>query len=161
MLCNILLTFVILGGALLLLISENPTFSLIGIIIQSVAYSGLLCHSGFPFLGLVLILIYVGAMLVVFLFATLLSAEESPFVSAWGLAVAPVVVLGLGYSLLSFWMPSGMEISSKAVNSEIGFVEAFSSLGLLTCFIGFILLLALIIVLILSFEHKSGALRSL
>ena len=67
-------------GRTLVFYSLSPYYGALGLVI--VALSGcLLCRLlGFSFVALVMILIYVGGMLVVFVYSTAISAERYPMV---------------------------------------------------------------------------------
>ena len=68
----------IIFGGLIILFRGSPYFGLFGVLVQSLGYSIYLFFGELPFFGLLVILVYVGGMLVVFLFSTILSAERYP-----------------------------------------------------------------------------------
>jgi NADH-quinone oxidoreductase subunit J len=73
-----ILTSLLIGGRAIVLFRRSPYFGIFGVLVQALGFSGLLCFFGAPFFGLLLVLVYVGGMLVVFLFSTVLSAERYP-----------------------------------------------------------------------------------
>lgn len=62
---------------------------------------------------------------------------------------------------LSSWFLLSSKASMVRLSSELGFCEVFKSLGYVTCFLAVILLVALVVVLIIRFEHRQGNLRKL
>nr|UEP17959.1 NADH dehydrogenase subunit 6 [Ophiocreas oedipus] len=156
----LVLSFLV-GGSLMVLWSRSPYYSVFGVLIQSLSYSIFLCLSGFPFFGLILLLVYVGGMLVVFLFSTVLSAERYPSSS-----FLEAVAFWLGVSLLSFpylflWFPRSFSFSLFSLSSECEMGEIMGNFGSVTCLVAIILLVALMVVFSLCFEHGQGSLRKL
>ena len=108
-----------------------------------------------------MLIVYVGGMLVVFLFSTVLSAERYPefdlgvfFVFFFGGFILSLPLLG--------WV-SGLGRGETFVGLVLteGFVGQYGCFGYMTCVVGVILLMALIVVLEFGFEHSRGALRKL
>nr|YP_011015310.1 NADH dehydrogenase subunit 6 [Stegophiura sladeni]UFQ25373.1 NADH dehydrogenase subunit 6 [Stegophiura sladeni] len=156
-----MITGIILVGGLVLMFSGSPYYGLFGILVQSVGFSLFLFLWGLPFFSLLLVLIYIGGMMVVFLFSTILSAERFPgfswvevFIFFWGLLV---LVLPNNY----VWHFGDLGYSMSSLCSELGFSGVFGDLGVVTCLIAYILLVALVIVLVLAFEHGQLSLRKL
>nr|YP_009990856.1 NADH dehydrogenase subunit 6 [Ardeotis kori]QNN84209.1 NADH dehydrogenase subunit 6 [Ardeotis kori] len=71
----------ILGG---LAVASNPSpyYGVIGLVLGSVAGCGWLLSLGISFVSLVLFMVYLGGMLVVFVYSVALAAD--PFPEAWG-----------------------------------------------------------------------------
>nr|YP_009680570.1 NADH dehydrogenase subunit 6 [Ophioplocus japonicus]QDH07344.1 NADH dehydrogenase subunit 6 [Ophioplocus japonicus] len=157
-----MLFLLVLGGVLLLVFSSSPFFGVFGILVQALSFSILLCLYGSPFFGLLVILIYIGGMMVVFLFSTILSAERYPSIGVWE---AFLFWFGLGVlicPLVCSWKVSLESMGFLALELEAGsFGEIFGSLSVFTCLVAVVLLVALMVVLTFGFEHSRGSLRKL
>nr|YP_010120069.1 NADH dehydrogenase subunit 6 [Amphioplus laevis]QRC36800.1 NADH dehydrogenase subunit 6 [Amphioplus laevis] len=150
----------ILGG-LVVFSARSPYYGIFGILLQAISFSGLFCIFGFPFFGLLMILIYVGGMLIIFLFSTVLSAERYPE-SGW----LEVVFFWVSFSLLSYplvdsWGGELNSLSSLGLGNEAGLGEVFSLFGSLTVLVVVVLLVALMVVLAFGFENSEESLRKL
>nr|QDX10480.1 NADH dehydrogenase subunit 6 [Phylloscopus griseolus] len=85
----------VLGG---LAVASNPSpyYGVLGLVVASVAGCGWLVSLGVSFVSLVLVMVYLGGMLVVFVYSVSLAADPHPEAWAdWG-----VVVYGLGMGLV-------------------------------------------------------------
>nr|ABA38999.1 NADH dehydrogenase subunit 6 [Leucopternis semiplumbeus] len=71
----------VLGG---LAVASNPSpyYGVVGLVLGSVVGCGWLVSLGVPFVALVLFMVYLGGMLVVFVYSVCLAAD--PFPEAWG-----------------------------------------------------------------------------
>nr|YP_009545866.1 NADH dehydrogenase subunit 6 [Ophionotus victoriae]AYO99658.1 NADH dehydrogenase subunit 6 [Ophionotus victoriae] len=156
-----LLVSIIVLGSLILIFSGSPYYGLFGVLIQSIGYSLYLFMWGLPFFSLLLVLIYVGGMMVVFLFSTILSAERYPGSSLIEVAVFLLLSLSIILPGSSIWHVTNLECSMVSLSNEIGFLEVFNTLGVITCLVAFILLVALVVVLVVGFEHSQNNLRKL
>nr|BDG62554.1 NADH dehydrogenase subunit 6 [Amphiophiura penichra] len=152
---------IILVGGLILMFSGSPYYGLFGILVQSVGFSFFLFIWGLPFFSLLLVLIYIGGMMVVFLFSTILSAERFPgsswvevFLFFWGVIF---LVLPSNY----VWHFGDLSYSMSTLCKELGFLGVFGDLGVVTCLVAYILLVALVVVLVVAFEHGQVSLRKL
>nr|QUT09547.1 NADH dehydrogenase subunit 6 [Metopidius indicus] len=85
----------VLGG---LAVASNPSpyYGVVGLILGSVAGCGWLLSLGISFVSLVLFMVYLGGMLVVFVYSVSLAAD--PFPETWG--DWRVVGYGLGFVLV-------------------------------------------------------------
>lgn len=82
MMVYVLVAFLLFGSSVVFS-SRSPYFAIFGVLIQAISFSLLFCLFGYPMFGLLTVLIYVGGMLIIFLFSTVLSAERYPD-SGWG-----------------------------------------------------------------------------
>nr|YP_009128357.1 NADH dehydrogenase subunit 6 [Pardaliparus venustulus]AJP09410.1 NADH dehydrogenase subunit 6 [Pardaliparus venustulus] len=85
----------ILGG---LAVASNPSpyYGVVGLVLASIAGCGWLVSLGVSFVSLVLVMVYLGGMLVVFVYSVSLAAD--PYPEAWG--DWSVVGYGVGMSLV-------------------------------------------------------------
>nr|YP_009235718.1 NADH dehydrogenase subunit 6 [Yuhina diademata]AMD38694.1 NADH dehydrogenase subunit 6 [Yuhina diademata] len=85
----------VLGG---LAVSSNPSpyYGVVGLVVASIAGCGWLVSLGASFVSLVLVMVYLGGMLVVFVYSVSLAAD--PYPESWG--DLGVVGYGLGMGLV-------------------------------------------------------------
>ena len=159
MLTSVLLLFDC--GGLLLIFSYSPFFGVFGVLLHSIAHACLLCLLGVPFFALLMVVVYVGGMLIVFLFSTVLSAERYP---EFDYVLFLVFLRGRFVLTLPFLSETSGVRKRERLRSLVlteGFTSQYSSFALLTCLVGLILLVALVVVLEFGFEHSRGCLRKL
>nr|YP_004285930.1 NADH dehydrogenase subunit 6 [Bucorvus leadbeateri]ADM26324.1 NADH dehydrogenase subunit 6 [Bucorvus leadbeateri] len=160
----------VLGG---LAVASNPSpyYGVVGLVLASVAGCGWLLSLGISFIALVLFMVYLGGMLVVFVYSVALAAD--PFPEAWGdwrvlgYGVGFVLVLVLGIVLGGFmggwkWgvttIDGGGMFSARA---DFSGVAMFYSWGVgMFLVAGWGLLLTLFVVLELVRGLSSGAIRA-
>nr|YP_009917470.1 NADH dehydrogenase subunit 6 [Erythrogenys gravivox dedekensi]QLM00786.1 NADH dehydrogenase subunit 6 [Erythrogenys gravivox dedekensi] len=159
----------VLGG---LVVSSNPSpyYGVVGLVVASVAGCGWLVSLGASFVSLVLVMVYLGGMLVVFVYSVSLAAD--PYPGAWGdwgvvgygLGMGLVVVVGVVLSGVL-----GVLVSAETVNNvglavvrlDFGGVAMFYSWGGGLFLIGgWGLLLTLFVVLELVRGLSRGAIRA-
>uniref|UniRef100_A0AAU6QD93 NADH-ubiquinone oxidoreductase chain 6 n=1 Tax=Ophiothrix sp. TaxID=2909811 RepID=A0AAU6QD93_9ECHI len=150
-----------LCGALILVFSQTPFYSLFGVLLVSISHSFLIAFLGAPFYSGLLLIIYAGGMLVVFLFSTILSADRFFIFSR---SYFTPSVLGV----LLFLLPiMGSPSNLSGADNEFGrggweILSAFYNLsGFILCVVGAALLVCLVGVLQVSFEHGRKQLRRL
>nr|WRW10915.1 NADH dehydrogenase subunit 6 [Myophonus caeruleus caeruleus] len=159
----------ILGG---LAVASNPSpyYAVVGLVLASVAGCGWLVSLGVSFVSLVLVMVYLGGMLVVFVYSVALAAE--PYPEAWGdwgvvgqgLGMCLVVMVGImvGGGLESL-VDAGTVNSGglSSVRSDFSGVAMFYSWGAGLLLIGgWGLLLTLFVVLELVRGLSRGAIRA-
>nr|YP_004300328.1 NADH dehydrogenase subunit 6 [Cyanoptila cyanomelana]ADZ10796.1 NADH dehydrogenase subunit 6 [Cyanoptila cyanomelana] len=159
----------VLGG---LAVASNPSpyYGVVGLVLASVAGCGWLVSLGVSFVSLVLVMVYLGGMLVVFVYSVSLAAE--PYPEAWadwgvvgyGLGMCLVVVVGVVLgggveSLVDGGTVDGGGLSS--VRLDFSGVAMFYSWGAGLLLIGgWGLLLTLFVVLELVRGLSRGAIRA-
>nr|AIR92995.1 NADH dehydrogenate subunit 6 [Pomatorhinus ruficollis]AIR92996.1 NADH dehydrogenate subunit 6 [Pomatorhinus ruficollis]AIR92997.1 NADH dehydrogenate subunit 6 [Pomatorhinus ruficollis]AIR93302.1 NADH dehydrogenate subunit 6 [Pomatorhinus ruficollis]AIR93303.1 NADH dehydrogenate subunit 6 [Pomatorhinus ruficollis] len=161
--------FFVLGG---LAVSSNPSpyYGVVGLVVASVAGCGWLVSLGASFVSLVLVMVYLGGMLVVFVYSVSLAAD--PYPEAWGdwgvvgygLGMGLVVMVGIVLSGIL-----GVLVSAETVNNaglavvrlDFSGVAMFYSWGAGLFLIGgWGLLLTLFVVLELVRGLSRGAIRA-
>nr|YP_010729367.1 NADH dehydrogenase subunit 6 [Ophioleila elegans]WED07072.1 NADH dehydrogenase subunit 6 [Ophioleila elegans] len=149
------------GGSLFLLFTSSPFFGVFGVLLHALCHAALFCLLGMSFFGLVVVLIYVGGMLIVFLFSTVLSAERYPNFS-WGAML--IFWAGLYFCCVPILFGfSSLNNFSSLVSLVSGeeLMGAYLCYSWVTCLIAVILLGALVAVLSINYEQGNKNLRGL
>nr|YP_009504842.1 NADH dehydrogenase subunit 6 [Bubo scandiacus]AWM99556.1 NADH dehydrogenase subunit 6 [Bubo scandiacus] len=160
----------ILGG---LGVASNPSpyYGVVGLVVGSVSGCGWLLSLGASFVSLVLFMVYLGGMLVVFVYSVALAAD--PFPEAWGdwqvvgrgvglvvVLVVGAVVWGLG-SGLGFVADAVDNAGTYFVRLDFSGVSLFYSWGAgMFLMAGWGLLLTLFVVLEVVRGLSRGAIRA-
>lgn len=150
-------------GSLILFFRSSPYFGVFGVLIQAISFALILRVLGCPFFGLLIILIYIGGLLIVFLFSTILSAEGHPNIKT------SEVFLFWGRIKFLFFIKKKKNKNNlfkkifdfKSLSGECKFGELFGILSLFTLRLGLFLLIALISILYIRFEHRRANIRYL
>nr|YP_010042742.1 NADH dehydrogenase subunit 6 [Protoreaster nodosus]QPC56379.1 NADH dehydrogenase subunit 6 [Protoreaster nodosus] len=150
-------------GSTLVFYSLSPYFGALGLVM--VAVSGcLLCSLlGLSFIALILILIYMGGMLVVFVYSTAISAERYPVVSNF-LEVGVLSVLVVLWVFLNFNPFLNSSPWSWAFFIEEDFLGGsflYFSMGWYLLVGGYVLLVALIGALVVTYGSDYSVLKAL
>nr|ABO27313.1 NADH dehydrogenase subunit 6 [Bolborhynchus lineola] len=156
-------------AALLVASNPSPYYGVVGLVFGSVVGCGWLVSLGASFVSLVLFMVYLGGMLVVFVYSVSLAAD--PFPQVWGgwrvvgYALGLVCVLGVGWAVWGWGSGLGVctvdSIGVFFVRLDFGGVAMFYSYGggmFLTA--GWGLLLTLFVVLELVRGLSRGAIRA-
>nr|YP_009357206.1 NADH dehydrogenase subunit 6 [Trochalopteron elliotii]AMJ17428.1 NADH dehydrogenase subunit 6 [Trochalopteron elliotii] len=161
--------FFALGG---LAVSSNPSpyYGVVGLVVASIAGCGWLVSLGVSFVSLVLVMVYLGGMLVVFVYSVSLAAD--PYPEAWGdwgvvgygLGMGLVVVVGVVLSgVYGALVDAGTvnNVGLALVRLDFGGVAMFYSWGAGLFLVGgWGLLLTLFVVLELVRGLSRGAIRA-
>nr|YP_009048473.1 NADH dehydrogenase subunit 6 [Lyrurus tetrix]AHJ40497.1 NADH dehydrogenase subunit 6 [Lyrurus tetrix] len=152
-------------GVLAVASNPSPYYGVVGLVLASVMGCGWLVNLGVSFISLALFMIYLGGMLVVFVYSVSLAAD--PYPEAWG--DWRVVGYGLGFvfvvcagavlgGFVDFWKVGG---GVSFVRLDMSGVAVFYSWGVgLFLVAGWGLLLALFVVLELVRGLSRGAIRA-
>ena len=148
---------VILGGALTVVLSRNIVYAAFGLIASLSGIAGIFILAFAPFLALVQILIYGGAIVIVIIFALMLTKLEDFRTLSdhkhWPLAlVSSLVILGLITSA-AFYLPVNLG-SRTGVNLSVLAHNLFSQWAIPFEIASLVLLIALIGGVIMVREDK-------
>nr|ACY28958.1 NADH dehydrogenase subunit 6 [Morus serrator]ACY28959.1 NADH dehydrogenase subunit 6 [Morus serrator] len=158
-------------GALAVASNPSPYYGVIGLVVASVVGCGWLLSLGVSFVALVLFMVYLGGMLVVFVYSVALAAD--PFPEAWddwrvvGYGMGFILVLLVGVTvggLMEGWKLGVVTVDNGGmflVRLDFGGVAMFYSNGAgLFVVAGWGLLLTLFVVLELVRGLSRGAIRA-
>jgi NADH-quinone oxidoreductase subunit J len=161
---------VLVVSAFNVILARNPVHSVLFLILAVVNAAGLFLLLGAEFLAMILVVVYVGAVAVLFLFIVMLldvdfARMKQGFVQylPQGLLIAVCVALELGYVVWNWAVspniaepatPSGT-LSNTAALGEVLYTRYFYFFQAA----GMILLTAMIGAIVLTLQHKAGVKR--
>ncbi|WP_322866011.1 NADH-quinone oxidoreductase subunit J [Aquicoccus sp. G2-2] len=167
-----LFAFCAIVGGLFTVISRNPVHSVLWLILAFLSSAGLFVLLGAEFVAMLLIIVYVGAVAVLFLFVVMMLdvdfaalkgaiAQYLPI----GLAIGVVLLMQLGIALGDWQVAPGAAAAREAVTP--GGVDNTTALGLLIYdqyfllfqLAGLILLVAMIGAIVLTLRHRTDVKR--
>ncbi|EEW26482.1 NADH-quinone oxidoreductase subunit J [Rhodobacter ferrooxidans] len=169
-----LFAFVTLTSALLVTVSRNPVHSVLWLILAFISTAGLFVLLGAEFVAMLLMIVYVGAVAVLFLFVVMMldidfAALRGKMTRYLPIGLAFGVVLLLEFSMALFvWVQAdGAVAMRQAVAPDPGQVENTRALGLLIYdkyiylfqAAGLILLVAMIGAILLTLRHRKDIKR--
>lgn len=161
---------VLIASALTVILAKNPVHSVLFLIVAFVSAAGLFLLMGAEFLAMILIVVYVGAVAVLFLFVVMLldvdfAELKQGFVQYLpiGGLIAICVAAELGYAAMN-WTRS---LTASAAATPSGMISNTAALGrvLYTHYFyffqaaGLILLTAMVGAIVLTLRHKEGVKR--
>jgi NADH-quinone oxidoreductase subunit J len=165
-------SIIAVASALMVIASRNPVHSVLFLILTFVNAAGLFMLAGAEFLALILIVVYVGAVLVLFLFVTMMLDVDFASMRSGLLQYAPVGIVVGAIILLELLMVGGSFVLNPQVAAAPGVpmtegVDNIRELGqlLYTRYIflfqaaGAVLLVAMIGAIVLTLRHKAGVKR--
>ncbi|MRU14324.1 NADH-quinone oxidoreductase subunit J [Roseovarius sp. A21] len=161
-----------LTGGLFTVISRNPVHSVLWLILSFISAAGLFVLLGAEFVAMLLIIVYVGAVAVLFLFVVMmldvdfaeLKAEMAKYMPL-ALLIGVILLMQFGLAFGSWTMAEGAEAARGAVAPEG--VQNTAALGLLLYdkyfllfqLAGLILLVAMIGAIVLTLRHRADIKR--
>ncbi len=165
-------SIIAVASALMVIASRNPVHSVLFLILCFVNAAGLFMLAGAEFLALILIVVYVGAVAVLFLFVVMMLDVDFASMRQGMLQYAPVgVVIGI-ILLLELLLVAGSfvvapDVASTAVVPIDAGIENTRALGqvIYTRYVylfqgaGAVLLVAMIGAIVLTLRHKAGVKR--
>jgi NADH-quinone oxidoreductase subunit J len=160
------------ASALMVIASRNPVHSVLFLILVFVNSSGLFMLAGAEFLALMLIVVYVGAVAVLFLFVVMMLEVDFGQMRQGLLQYMPIgALVGLVLLLELFLVAGSFVVSPEVVGNTVvpidGTVENTRALGqvLYTRYVflfqgaGAVLLVAMIGAIVLTLQHRPGLKR--
>ena len=158
-------------GGLLTVVSRNPVHSVLWLILSFLSLAGLFVVLGTEFVAMLLIIVYVGAVAVLFLFVVMmldvdfaeLKAEMTKYLPL-ALLIGVVIVMQL---MLAFGVWDFADQAAANSAAPIGDIDNTSALGLLIYdkyiilfqLAGLILLVAMIGAIVLTLRHRTDIKR--
>ena len=160
---------VTIGSGLLLTLSRNPVHSVLWLILAFLSSAGLFVLLGAEFVAMLLIIVYVGAVAVLFLFVVMmldidfaeLKGEMAKYMPL-GMLVAVVIIMQLALGVGAWVQADGAMGLRAAVIPDPTKIENTRALGLLIYdkylllfqLSGLILLVAMIGAIVLTLRHR-------
>jgi len=149
----IILSIITVGGALMVVLSRSPVNSILFLLLTFFGIASFYVMLGAQFLAAVQLIVYAGAILVLFLFAVMLlnigkiEEKSSAFLKALGIVCGGIILILLTTVLgsLNFTASPGPELVSTAALCELLFTKylipfEFASILLLVAIVGAVVL---------------------
>ncbi|WP_315738266.1 MULTISPECIES: NADH-quinone oxidoreductase subunit J [unclassified Bradyrhizobium] len=163
---------VCVASAVMVIVSKNPVHSVLYLILAFVNASGLFVLMGAEFLAMILVVVYVGAVAVLFLFVIMMLDVDFTELREGFLQYMPIGLVIGGIFLfellltVSYWVinPTAPKAITAAIPTNVTNTEALG-LVLYTKYIhyfqlsGMILLVAMIGAIVLTLRHKASVKR--
>jgi NADH-quinone oxidoreductase subunit J len=167
-----LFSAVAIASALMVISARNPVHAVLFLILTFFNASGLFMLAGAEFLALLLIVVYVGAVAVLFLFVVMMLDVDFASLRQGFLQYAPIGVVVGAILLLELLLVAGSfvvspEVAAGSALPMDGAVDNMRAIGLVlyTRYIflfqgaGAVLLVAMIGAIVLTLRHKSNVKR--
>jgi NADH-quinone oxidoreductase subunit J len=160
----------LIGSALAVILARNPVHSVLFLILSFVAASGLFLLMGAEFLAMILIVVYVGAVAVLFLFVVMMLDVDFAELKQGFLQYLPIgalialfVAFELGYVAIG-WNRSSQAAAAAAPVGSLSNTVALGRVLYTQYFYffqaaGMILLTAMIGAIVLTLRHRIGVKR--
>ena len=163
---------VCVASAVMVIVSRNPVHSVLFLILAFVNASGLFVLMGAEFLAMILIIVYVGAVAVLFLFVIMMLDVDFSELREGFLEYMPIGLVIGGVFLfellltVGFWVinPATTKSITSAIPANVSNTEALG-LVLYTKYLhyfqlsGMVLLVAMIGAIVLTLRHKASVKR--
>lgn len=162
------------AAGVLVTVSRNPVHSVLWLILAFLSSAGLFVLLGAEFVAMLLIIVYVGAVAVLFLFVVMmldvdfaeLKGEMAKYMPI-ALLIGVVLLMQLGIGLGAWVQADGAMGLRKAVTPDMAQVENTRAIGLLLYdkylmvfqLAGMILLVAMIGAIVLTLRHRKDVKR--
>jgi len=156
--------FFVLISLLFILWTKNPLFAILSLICVFISSSGILLALDVNFLSLIYIVIYVGAICVLFLFVVMLLNLRQYDVNQHNLNKLPSIVFGLGYIIYYYYVTSSTLNTNTFVDNIYSSIFDSSDISLVAVhllqqplifvIITILLLLAIVCPIVISINKK-------
>ena len=159
----------VLVGGLFTVVSRNPVHSVLWLILSFLSSAGLFVLLGAEFVAMLLVIVYVGAVAVLFLFVVMmldvdfaeLKAEMAKYMPL-ALLIGVVILMQLGFALGAWQFADEAQALRGAVTPDLAEAHNTAALGrilyddylILFQLAGLILLVAMIGAIVLTLRHK-------
>jgi NADH-quinone oxidoreductase subunit J len=166
-----LFSAVLIGAALMVIASRNPVHSVLFLILAFFNAAALFILLGAEFLALILLIVYVGAVAVLFLFVVMMLNVDFAELKRGALQYLPLggligVILAAELSLVAIWalVPASTSSVPHAAPANLTNTEALGRV-IYTDYVyyfetaGLILLVAMIGAIVLTLRHKPNVRR--
>ena len=166
--------FTAVTAGLLMTLARNPVHSVLWLILAFLSSSGMFVLLGAEFIAMLLIIIYVGAVAILFVFVVMmldvdfaeLRSEMSQYMPI-GLLIGVILLMQLGIGIGAWTSADGAMGLRRAVTPDMTQVENTRAIGLLLYdkylmlfqLAGMILLVAMIGAIVLTMRHRTGIKR--
>lgn len=163
-----------LVGGLFTVVARNPVHSVLWLIMAFIGSAGLFVLLGAEFIAMLLMIVYVGAVAVLFLFVVMMLDVDFAELKAGmakymplALLIAVVLLMQMGMIYGSWQFSDGAEAARVAVTPDIAEVENTAALGMLIYddyfllfqLSGLVLLVAMIGAITLTLRHRKDIKR--
>ena len=161
-------------GGLFTVLGRNPVHSVLWLILAFISSAGLFVLAGAEFVAMLLIIVYVGAVAVLFLFVVMmldvdfaaLRAEFTSYVPA-GLLIGLAILMQLGFAFGNWSTAPDAEVLRRAPAPDVVITHNTAALGqliyddyiLMFQLSGLILLVAMIGAIVLTLRHRADVKR--
>ena len=171
-----LFAFIVVGAAFMVISARNPVHSVLFLILAFVNAAGLFLLTGAEFLAMILLVVYVGAVAVLFLFVVMMldvdfaefksgALQYAPIGAVVGLILAAELIIVLGGYAFAPQLAGAVaeptpDIATRHNTAALGdilytdYVHFFQIAGM-------VLLVAMIGAIVLTLRHKPGVRRQL
>ncbi len=166
-----LFSAVMLGAAFMVIASRNPVHSVLFLILAFFNAAGLFVLLGAEFLAMILVVVYVGAVAVLFLFVVMMLDIDFAELKRGALQYLPIgglIGLAMATELILFvaghWAVAPGAVLASATPANVSNTAALGRI-LYTDYIyyfqiaGLVLLVAMIGAIVLTLRHRPGVLR--
>lgn len=163
------LSLVVVLSAICVIAARNPVHSVLWLILAFFTSAGLLVLIGAEFLAMLLVVVYVGAVAVLFLFVVMMLDVDfvemkQGTLQYWPLALLVGVIFAAEIVMVSMY---GIDTDTASFNASPGAATNAEAIGqvmytdylLLFQLAGLILLVAMIGAIVLTLRHKPGVKR--